>query len=327
MAHILRLSGFGTGRSVSRVWICATLMYSIGFPLKNLLYFESYIRCWRISMTYCPNCRGEVPPGMKFCGVCGSEIEQLSLREMEDRVRGIRQTQPPTQHTTSPPPYRPAHQRPQKKKDPAWATAVAVIFVIMVIIIGGVIFLDSQQPTPQPNPALYGAQQQAAQQANSDNDGDGISDLEDFYDSGNGGISVRITHYNGDGYSDESGELDPYFTIWIDVNGDGAMGSDELSRSQVYDDSDELDNPHSWTVDVPDDTRTIRIGMYVFDSDSSSDDDVIDVSPEIDYTVAIEDFAPRGQNQIFSHSDGSEDGLEDEPDATINYDISITRIG
>jgi len=73
-----------------------------------------------------------------------------------------------------------------------------------------------------------------------DSDSDGIGDNADIYDSGNGGIKVRITSYQGDGSSDESGAPDPYFTIRIYVYEGGEWVVVGEETSSVYDNQDIL---------------------------------------------------------------------------------------
>ncbi|WP_026068784.1 hypothetical protein [Methanomassiliicoccus luminyensis] len=148
-----------------------------------------------------------------------------------------------------------------------------------------------------------------------DSDSDGIGDNADFYDRGNGKIRIAITGYKGDGTADAVGAGDPYFIIRVDTNNDGIM--DLTYTSQVFTDKENLTGPYSVTIDLPDDSKTVRFSISVFDDNNAAD-------RPIDYAPGSATVQTHTVNAPFFGSwtyDGDDDKRK-EIDCELSYTIS-----
>lgn len=162
-----------------------------------------------------------------------------------------------------------------------------------------------------------------------DTDSDNVGDNSDIYDEGNGGIYLDILEYNCNKKyldEDEDGDaLDPYFVIWIDANNNDEKDVDEISTSKVYENYTEISNPHSFIIDVPEDIDWISMSLsiFVYDNDSLSSDDVIDISSSPDETSIniIINSSTRPRERDNDH--GGNDFIDDEDDAGISYEYGV----
>jgi hypothetical protein len=140
-------------------------------------------------------------------------------------------------------------------------------------------------------------------------------DNADFYDRGNGKIRIAITGYKGDGTADAVGAGDPYFIIRVDTNNDGIM--DLTYTSQVFTDKENLTGPYSVTIDLPDDSKTVRFSISVFDDNNAAD-------RPIDYAPGSATVQTHTVNAPFFGSwtyDGDDDKRK-EIDCELSYTIS-----
>ena len=159
-----------------------------------------------------------------------------------------------------------------------------------------------------------------------DSDGDGISDDEDIYDSGNGGIKVCITYYKADGSSDhEGGVPDPYFKIWVDIDGDYQIDPGESKTSSVYTDQEEICYPLSFTVDIDDDVSAIYIQINAYDKGSYFDE-MIDLSSSPTWNAAYLWYYPIDNLYSFVTNNGSLDLIDDEMDGYIEFSAQVVEI-
>ncbi len=163
-----------------------------------------------------------------------------------------------------------------------------------------------------------------------DYDHDGILDYVDIYRYGNGKIYCNITYYNGDSSPDglfgATGELDPYFVIMFDVNNDGEFQSSEKYRSATFSETDEIYNPFSKTIDIPDNTKSIRVSVETWDDDGGDPADAIDYEGDsgIYNWIFVEYDTFSG---VYSYIDnGVWDDVDDEIDAEIRFEIGITGV-
>ena len=156
-----------------------------------------------------------------------------------------------------------------------------------------------------------------------DSDGDGLGDNADFYDQGNGKIYCKITYYDGDSSPDGefglAGELDPYFIISFDVDGD----KDYEYTRKVYDETDALSHPFSKTLDIPDDVQYVVVGVIALDCDDPFLPDIIDIDGDSDsywFTCSYN----TSSGVYYYRSNGQDDGVDDETDAEIHFEIGVT---
>ncbi len=164
--------------------------------------------------------------------------------------------------------------------------------------------------------ALYGMK---------DSDGDFVADKYDSYDNGNGGICVTIVYYDGDGSPDgwggARGELDPYFEILLDVNGDGDY--ENTAESEVFDETDRIEGLCA-TFDIPDNVEDVTVVVKVWDFDAMGLPEPIDIVgrdpkykfPGISYDLQLDGV------KIYE-DDGARDNVDDEIDAKIKIKIEI----
>ena len=158
-----------------------------------------------------------------------------------------------------------------------------------------------------------------------DSDGDGIGDNADFYDQGNGKIYCKITYYDGDSSPDGefglAGEIDPYFIISFDVDGDGDCEYEYTSK--VYGETDELFDPFSKTLDIPDDVQYIWVEVVALDSDPDQSD-IIDIYGDSSLYNCHRVQYDTSSGVYYCSSNGQDDGVDDEIDAEIRFEIGVT---
>lgn len=160
-----------------------------------------------------------------------------------------------------------------------------------------------------------------------DSDRDGYGDNSDILDSGNGGIKVEITKYQGDYYSDDFGETDPYFKIYIFAYNSGIEEWEQIGykQSQTYDETNYVTNPVSLIVNVDEDTNYIQVQIFAYDYDLWSDDDVIDLDGESYNEYLSFQFNPLVNSYKTYTSDGRYD-LLDEMDGYIECYVKVVGI-
>ncbi len=96
-----------------------------------------------------------------------------------------------------------------------------------------------------------------------DSDGDGIPDDLDFYDQGNGGVSLEIGSFNGE-CGNWFGPCQPQFEIAIDIDFDGdydlALKSPSLTGNELH-------GPFGGDFDVLDTSTRVRVEIRIVDTD------------------------------------------------------------
>ena len=120
-----------------------------------------------------------------------------------------------------------------------------------------------------------------------DSDGDGVSDAEDFWDTGNGGLLVSIERFELiAGVCDVLGlsNCEPSFRLQADINGDEVTDVSRRADFEDFLDSEPLLNPVDWIFDIPDDTAHVDLIIAMMELDISIDDP-IDVHPDSRYVA------------------------------------------
>jgi hypothetical protein len=161
-----------------------------------------------------------------------------------------------------------------------------------------------------------------------DSDGDFVADKYDFYDNGNGGIYVTLVYYDGDGTPDgflgASGELDPYFEILLDINGDNDY--ENTAKSKVFDETDRIEGLYA-TFDIPDNVEDVTIVVKVWDFDAIGLPECIDIvgrDSKYKFPAILYDLQSDGV-KIYE-DDGARDKVDDEIDAEIKIRIEIVEM-
>lgn len=160
-----------------------------------------------------------------------------------------------------------------------------------------------------------------------DSDNDNVGDNADILDSGNAGIKVQLTTYQGDYYDDDWDETDPYFKIfiyqWNTIKKEYEFIDSETS--QTYEETNSVSYLLSLTVDVDDDVERIQVTIQGWDYDYWSDDDQIDLNGDSSYKVLYTYFYPKQTSYKAYTADGRLD-LLDEMDGYIEYYIQVVEV-
>ncbi|MCG2826414.1 MAG: hypothetical protein L6265_07480, partial [Thermoplasmatales archaeon] len=158
-----------------------------------------------------------------------------------------------------------------------------------------------------------------------DVDNDGIDDMKDIYDMGNGGVTVRITYYDGDEYPDESGIPDPYFVIYISAySEDGTLVNSGNQTSPVFSEQDILLYPFSFTMDVDDDVKQVSFCIYAWDDDNLTEDEQIDICDSTSFKHIGHYFNPRTTSYL-TFDDGKIEST-DEMDGYIMFEVEVVGV-
>ena len=256
----------------------------------------------------CPKCGNENPEQIEFCAKCGEKLPDMQS------MKGIEKTRRVTSRFT-----------------------VIVAIVVIAIILGPLLVCvyfnadyswsdsirdsdgegvaDSTDVFPD-DPAEW-----------TDNDSDGVGDNEDLIDYGNAVVWISIDLYIGDGTADtgadEDGTLrDPYFIILTSIGEDYPISNpmstfDEIEISGVFSNTENVRDPFSVMVDIPENQDQFVFRIYVYDDDGMSNE-MIDC-------VGSSDFCEHYFGQPFTESfvsDGSLDSL-DEIDCLLVYSIIL----
>ena len=248
----------------------------------------------------CPSCGNEVGEEDRFCQWCGASLIDEEPKEKAEEIKQKEEGK------------RSEEKTPERK---GWSTSKKVGVVVgsvAIVVVAVVITLYFLMP-----PSM------------TDRDRDGVLDYSDIYDYGNGKIYCNITYYNGDSSPDGmfgfTGELDPYFIIGFDTNGDGEFDASERYRSQTYFETDEIYKPFSKTIDIPDDTEYIRVMIQAWDSDGEDPPDIIDIVGDSGfYKWRIINYNARSGKVYHMVDKGQNDDVDDEIDAEIHFEIGIT---
>jgi hypothetical protein len=165
-----------------------------------------------------------------------------------------------------------------------------------------------------------------------DSDHDGIGDNADIYDTGNGGITVQITKFIGDSFSEgfpESGTNDPSFTISVSSWSEGTTNTKDIASktSSVFYDIVEIDYPFSLTCDVDDNSKNIYVYIYVEDEGGTwASDSPIDINSDVSSKSITMTFTPSSTNTKKDYSNDGKLDLQDERDGYIEYSIQVIAV-
>jgi len=155
-----------------------------------------------------------------------------------------------------------------------------------------------------------------------DSDGDGVREIADFWDKGNGGLLISIQRFELiAGVCDVLGlsNCEPSFRLEVDINGDGVTDVSRRADFQDFLDSEPILNPVDWTFDIPDDTAFVDLIIVVMELDISVDDQ-IDVDPDSRYVAGWVRV-----NSPFSHRQFDVQG-DQEPIGRLAYSVSAVGV-
>lgn len=156
-----------------------------------------------------------------------------------------------------------------------------------------------------------------------DLDNDGVGNNTDLYDEGNAGLYIYVHQYGAEAQIDEASMFpDPFFIIRVDING-GDWDYEETS--EVYTDINSYSNPHSLTIDVPENQSEARFIIEVWD------DDDLTANEPIDYRGIDEDYwtthtVPSSELPLHIEDDGNNDNIDNEVNCQLTYGIMVTEI-
>lgn len=155
-----------------------------------------------------------------------------------------------------------------------------------------------------------------------DSDGDGIGDNQDFFDEGNGILSISLESFEFIGYEGNYVRTRYYpnawFQVFIDTDNNGEF--DIVKSSEIFNETRSLSDFFDVTVDILDNTPTIRFTIIAYDVWSVSANNVTDYEI-IDYWpvagVKAVDHVVDLPFELSWASDGGTDG--DTPDCYLAY--------
>ena len=153
-----------------------------------------------------------------------------------------------------------------------------------------------------------------------DSDSDGIGDNTDFWDSGNGGLVIKIERFElivriCDFFSN----CEPSFRLEVDIDGDGV--TDVSRRADFVDflDTMALTNPVEWAFDIPDNTVSVDLIIFVLELDIDIDDQ-IDVHPDSQFIAGFVSVnAPFAYKKFVTQGD-------QEPSGRLTYSVAATGV-
>ncbi len=216
---------------------------------------------------------------------------------------------------------------PEEKKRRPWL-AVAVIVIVVVVIAAslGYVFTPSLSPVPiirdSDGDGVADAQDAFPDDPNEwlDTDGDGIGDNADFWDTGNGGLLIRIERFEIiAGACDFFSNCEPSFRLQVDIDGDGVTDISRRADFEDFLDSEPLVNPVDWVFDIPDDTLSIDLIIFVMELDIDADDQ-IDVHPDSRYIAGwVTTGSPFAYQQFDTQGD-------QEPVGRLTYSVAATGV-
>jgi RNA polymerase subunit RPABC4/transcription elongation factor Spt4 len=203
-------------------------------------------------MPFCRGCGKQVQVDWASCPYCSSKIHV-------ERHQGII-----TPNTVSEIAY-PQQSSPlivqSKESSNSWLIPVGVIVVILVLIAASVLIFPSSSL--------------------SDLDGDGFANDQDWYDSGNGGLSFDFTVFDiweGGYYDSGGGNPDVYAYVQIGDGGCNNMQAFEY-LDKIHEDATTLRNWESFATDIPDDWESVCVSITIYDEDSWAPDEILDFVP------------------------------------------------
>jgi hypothetical protein len=155
-----------------------------------------------------------------------------------------------------------------------------------------------------------------------DDDNDGYSDSNDWYDAGNGAISLKLTRFTAwaNGYYDGDGSNpDVYAYIGVDYSCSSSPDYTYYSYS-VHQNSYDLSDWFYKIYDISESATTVCIDVQIWDNDATSDDqlDYVEGSP-LGYYYTIE--LDEGEGSFSKSYDN-----RGENDVSIKLELEFSRI-
>lgn len=152
-----------------------------------------------------------------------------------------------------------------------------------------------------------------------DSDSDGIGDNADFWDSGNGGLIVRVERFEIlAGTCDFWSNCEPSFRLEVDYDDDGVTDVSRRADFEDFLDTEPLVNAVDWVFDIPDDTPFVWVIVYVMELDVGAEQE-IDVHPDdryiaewvsLDSPFAYRKFVTEGDQEPIGRLTYSVAGIE-----------------
>lgn len=150
-----------------------------------------------------------------------------------------------------------------------------------------------------------------------DFDGDGVPDNEDFYDSGNGGVEIKISDFVGS-CGNWLEPCEPKFRLLVDGNGDGSY---EQVRERSFGDTDTVQEVMVERFDIPDAATKVKFKIEVLDQNSLVGGD------HMDYLSHLDDRWGFFESDLTSgHSQWTKKG-NDTPFCSFRVVVNIVEIG
>ncbi len=118
-----------------------------------------------------------------------------------------------------------------------------------------------------------------------DSDSDGVGDNGDFWDTGNGGLIVRIELFVTTIGECATIICDPSFRLEVDWDRDGVADVARRADFTGVWDTNPLVNPVSWTFDIPDGVESVILRMVVLDLFFTGLEVIIDIHPDGRYSA------------------------------------------
>ncbi len=153
-----------------------------------------------------------------------------------------------------------------------------------------------------------------------DSDSDGIGDNADFWDSGNGGLVIKIERFELiAGICDFFSNCEPSFRLEVDIDGDGVTDISRRADFVDFLDTMALINPVEWAFDIPDNIASVELIIVVMELDVDIDDQ-IDVHPDSQFIAGwVSVNAPFAYKKFVTQGD-------QEPSGRLTYSISATGV-
>ncbi len=118
-----------------------------------------------------------------------------------------------------------------------------------------------------------------------DSDLDGVGDNADFWDTGNGGLVVRIERFVTTIGECATIVCDPSFRLEVDWDGDGVADVSRRADFTGVFDTNPLVDPVSWTFDIPDGVESVILRIVVLDLFFTGLEVIIDIHPDGRFTA------------------------------------------
>lgn len=160
-----------------------------------------------------------------------------------------------------------------------------------------------------------------------DDDNDGIPDVNDWFDKGNGGVSIKFTEFKiwSEGVYDSNGGL-PDVYAYVGIGNSDCSGMKYFEYlDDINEDADVLYDWEQYTADIDDDEASVCLSVIIYDEDSWAADDVLDFVPgDAEYYTHIIDLS-KGNDETWEVIGNVHEDNRGENDSSIMvaYDIML----